>query len=266
MSLDFKNCRIVVPKSTPPGTSYSLCIALANTIDKKFVVTDDVKNDDVVILGGSFFRTEFSEYVKNQSINFLCVEKGYLNWGKKNKFRITPNYDQTLFVKEGYDDKQFKKLMRTIKPWQHGDNIIIVCPSEDVTQYYYKTTVDRWLEKIINELKVYTNKNIIIRKKSSKKERKIDLFVKALNDCHCVITMHSMAAAEALCEGVPVFYLSKGTFTEFSSDDLKKINEPFYTKNREKLFNCLSYLQFSTEEIKSGVAWENTKKYFSINY
>lgn len=259
--------RIVVPESFPEGLSKSICHILAKSIDETFVITDDICKNDLLIIGGAGGRLSgWVDYAEKNSICFLCVEKGYLNWKKPTRYRITPNNNQTTMIKKGFDDLRFKELGRSIKPWKYGEDILIVCPSEKViSDYCADLSVDEWVDKTVSMISKISDRKIIVRQKPSKKERNRSSFVKSLENCHCIVTIHSMAAAESLCEGVPVFCLSEGAFSNFSSSDLTKIETPFYPDNRGDLLNCLSYLQFTQPEIASGKAWLRVKEYF-YNY
>lgn len=263
MDLDYS--RIVIPESFPDGNSKSICHSLAGSIHPGYSVTDEVNGDDLLIIGGAGGRlTGWINFAKQNNINFLCVEKGYLNWKKPVRYRITPNNNQTTLIKKGLDDSRFREFSRKIKSWNTGEHILIVCPSEKIiNEFFDNLTLDEWIKNTIIEIKKYSSKNIIVRKKPSKKERNILPFTTSLTNCHCVVTFHSMAAAEALCEGIPVFNLSNGAFNDYTLADLSLIETPLYPNDRQDLFNCLAYLQFTQAEIADGMAWSVVKNYFS---
>ena len=115
------------------------------------------------------------------------------------------------------------------------------------------------------QIKKYTNRPIKIRKKMPKKARGSRGFCDSLENIYCVVSLHTMAMTEALREGCPVISLVPGCLKDYSVNSIDKINNLYYPENRQYLFNCLTNLQFNSDELISGFAWNTISKYYGIN-
>jgi len=84
----------------------------------------------------------------------------------------------------------------------------LVCPSSDGVNAYLDQP--NWTTETIEQIKRYTDRPIKIRNKprgrgtSGPSEAKVPLS-EDLKDAWCLVTSCSIAAVEAMCEGVPVF-------------------------------------------------------------
>ncbi len=128
-----------------------------------------------------------------------------------------------------------------------------------------KQNVDQWIESTTQEIKKYTNRPIKVRKKMPKKARGSRGFCDSLENIYCVVSLHTMAMTEALREGCPVISLVSGCLKDYSVNSIDKINNLYYPENRQYLFNCLTNLQFNSDELISGFAWNTISKYYGIN-
>ena len=68
--------------------------------------------------------------------------------------------------------------------------------------------LDAWIDRTVKELKNYTDREIIIRRKPSRTDRiSTNTIQDALaDDVHCLVTYNSIAACEAPMEGKPHWY------------------------------------------------------------
>ena len=98
-----------------------------------------------------------------------------------------------------------------------------------------------------------------------KKARGSRGFCNSLENIYCVVSLHTMAMTEALREGCPVISLVPGCVKDYSVNSIDKINNLYYPENRQYLFNCLTNLQFNSDELISGVAWDTMSKYYGIS-
>lgn len=140
-------------------------------------------------------------------------------------------------------------------------NKILLCPPSEKVMNIYNFTVEKWLAKTIEEIKKYSNREIIIRVKNKDRASRIvidPITVAFNNDIHCVITYNSIAALEAVMYGLPAFTLGANAFQSLCNTDLSNIENP-YTPDEEvvkKILRHLSYCQFTETEFQDGSAWK----------
>ena len=74
------------------------------------------------------------------------------------------------------------------------------------------------------------------------------------------------AVTEVLREGIPVISMHPGVLKNFSSNTISQINNLYYPSDveRAKLFNCLTNIQFTNQELVDGEALETMCDYYNI--
>jgi hypothetical protein len=265
--------RIVLPKRLDDGTSKRTCQQLAHSVSKTsnipIVVDEEQFNkDDLVVLGGvggHDIEARYHERLQQENIDYLNVEKGYCNWWKPKYWRVSFNENQVTKIKGEWTNFRFTQFEMKIKPWQMGDQVYIVAPSQSgLSVYGIKQSVDQWIEHTTAEIKQHTDRPIIVRKKMNKKSRGSRGFCDSLKNIYCVVSLHTMATTEALREGCPIISLVPGCLSEYSVDSIAKINNLYYPEDRQYLFNCLTNIQFTSDELISGMAWDTMSKYYNL--
>lgn len=198
-------------------------------------------------------------------MNYFFIDRGYLFGEKKHWLRICYNSLQLEQFKKIKDYSIPKKLL--IKPWNHarGDKIII-CPPSKKTGSFYNFDPEEWTENVSNEIKKYSDKNIIIRKKP---EIKTDRYFgenslkNALKNAHCIVVFNSNAATEAIIEGIPAVVLGPAASRFISETKISNI-ENLQFPDRENWIKNLMRNQFTKDEIGTGYALKTLKEFYEI--
>lgn len=89
-------------------------------------------------------------------------------------------------------------------------------------------------------------------------------FPQLLRDCHLLVTHGSNAAIEALAAGVPVFVMSEESPAfELAERRWEHISNPHFPDEAElnQTLANLAWCQFTLDEIASGLAWANLRKW-----
>lgn len=148
---------------------------------------------------------------------------------------------------------------------KEGNNILLVTPSEKPCKFY-GIDLDKWLNETIDEIKKYTNRKIIIRKKPELRiQRTLDytIYDQLDEDIFSVVTYNSIAATEAVAYGIPAFTLAPNAASSMCLNDLSKIETPYYPDYElvHKWCCYLSYGQFNNTELIDGTAWRIFNEY-----
>lgn len=176
--------------------------------------------------------------------------RSHFNEPGKEYWRICKNKLQINEFSD-FDDLRFKQFNLDVYDWNEKGEHIVILPSNYLVELYYNEL--NWTNRVLNELKRYTDRKIIIRKKGNSKSliHKKPLY-EDIKDAHAVITLTSIAGIEAARLGIPVFCHEKSAAAPIGLQNLSRIECPIYP-DRTKWLNTLSYSVFTIEEIKAGL-------------
>jgi len=213
------------------------------------------------------------EACDRQGRSYYYIDTGYIGNMQKRKdwHRIVINGMQHSTPNFNCPSDRFDRIAE-YKPYlnfpgwkKSGSAILLVTPSEKPCKFY-GIDRDTWVTKTIKEIKQYTDRPIIIRDKSIRRERvgqgsiynQLDT-----DDIFAVVTYNSIAATEAIGYGVPCFTLAPNAADYFCEKDLSKIENPKYeiTELVEKWQHWLAYCQYLPIEMKDGTAMQLIKEY-----
>ena len=102
-------------------------------------------------------------------------------------------------------------------------------------------------------------RQIEIRLKPKRNERIADknILYAFRDNVYCVVTYNSIAATEALLNGIPAIALGNNAASVLCNSKLSDINN-LYTYDEEQMLAYaahLSYCQFTRREMQDGTAW-----------
>ena len=241
------------------------------SINKDTFNTDE--KTPVIFRGMS--KSPFIKECVKSNIDFYYIDTGYFPQKHKQWHRLSKNNFQVLNHLSSEQISQrtninlvkvkFFKIMKesfdTFKPKKQksGSKILIAPPTSKVFKHYdYK--VSQWLSEIIEKIKKFTDKEIIIRQKPKSRKVRIneDKFLDQLkkDDIHCVVTFSSIISIEALLNGYPVLTLGPNAASYLSESKIENIDNPYFPdedKIREHMF-YLSACQFEKGDFFSGYA------------
>jgi hypothetical protein len=185
--------------------------------------------------------------------------------GQKHWHRIVKNNVQHVGNLINRPDDRWKKLQEyfptlTWTGWKKsGKNILLVAPSAKPCKFY-GIKVETWINDTVEQLRKYTDREIIIRHKTATRNERstTNTIYDAMNsDVFAVVTYNSIAASEAVAYGIPAFTLAPNAAHIVSCNDLSLIETPYYPDPELVYRWCchLSYGQFNSEDMISGLAW-----------
>ena len=213
------------------------------------------------------------EACEKQKREYLYIDTGYIGNMQKRKdwHRVVSSGMQHTNINWEMPDDRFVGISNT-KPylrfpgWKKGGrSILVVTPSEKPCKFY-GINRDEFVEQTITELKKHTDRKIVVRDKTIRRDRvgggsiynQLDE-----DDIFAVVTYNSIAATEAIGYGIPCFTLAPNAADFFCEKDLSKIETPKYAEPTRvhKWQHWLAYCQYKPYEMKDGTAIKLIRSY-----
>ena len=245
--------------------------AFAQTLKVNFVNSyRDLKEntDKLPVIFRSMAQRKLVSLCEAQGRDYYYIDTGYIGNDSllsKRWYRVVKNNMQHACVNYNMPSTRFNNLTDSqpylrFNGWKkQGKNILIVTPSEKPCKFY-NIDKGKWLSDTIDTLKKYSDRNIIIREKEPRKNRMSRPLRVQLqqDDIYAVVTYNSIAAVEAICEGVPAFTSVHTVANDLCEKDLTKIESPLYEDNEkvEKWQHWLAYCQYKFGELQNGRAYK----------
>lgn len=249
---------------------------LATPVDARFINTyKNLRNEDYSdpVIFRSMAQRKTVALCETQGRDYYYIDTGYIgNLDKrKNWHRVVKNGMQHSKVNYDLSNDRFK-FIATDKPYlpfakwkKFGGPILIVTPSEKPCSFY-GINRDEWVTNTVAQLKLYTDRPIIIRDKGLRRERigGNSIYQQFEQDkIYAVVTYNSIAATEAIGFGIPAFTAAPGAADAFCLKDLSKIESPLYADVMQ--VRCwqhwLAYCQYTPREMLDGTVFKLIKEY-----
>lgn len=207
---------------------------------------------------------------KRHGLDYWYIDTGYIGNNKlKTWARISKNSFQVTIPIQPRSDDRLKKLNLDRTLYNRGNKIMVIPIDTKVAQAYDLPDPDTWLHQIIDTIKKYTDREIVVRHRPTSREtrRTVDTFIQALQqDINAVVIWTSNCGVEAAQHGIPVVSLGPGACTSISGkiEQIDHLPTVEFELN-EAWMRWLSYNQFSQPEIESGLAWQILQENYASN-
>jgi hypothetical protein len=203
---------------------------------------------DSIVWGLIRGADEIMSKTKENKCDFFQIDNAY--FGRNIYYRVTLNALQFSRIPPSVINNRYElilnQLNKPILPWKVRRNgPIIICPSSEFLYSFFGTTLEDWINSVIDELKKFTDRKIVIRYKEMIPKDDID---DEISDAWCVITHMSAAALDALRLGIPVVVTGECAASPLSSN-FEEIERPRFFDGRNELFSLLACGQFTPEEM-----------------
>lgn len=201
---------------------------------------------------------------------FVTVDNGYFRpWKEGGYLRATTNAIQWIASRPGsglgrdYDcavegKVRYDALDQEVKPWRTEDNggpILVVLQSP---MWYADMRVQPgWLEWVTSQVRLYTDREIIVREKpilkGSKPQPPLE---EQLEQVSTVIGFTSMVLLKAAMRGVPIIALGYCAVSPFAGPTIHSLFRP-WNRERESVLHALAANQWTVPEFASGKMWRD---------
>jgi hypothetical protein len=201
----------------------------------------------------------------------------YSRYSMDGVFPTTGNY-----FWDNPDSQRWQQISRdlniTLKDWRTSGQHILICTQRNGGWSMKGLDVSQWLEKIVDEIKLYSDRPIVVRGHPGDKEAKKYLKSKPerytisnnenilddFKNAWAVITYNSTPGVAASIEGIPAFVTDPSPQTSqaypVANYDLRRIENPEF-KERQDWIERLSMCHWHFGELTNGSAWMHIKKY-----
>ena len=213
------------------------------------------------------------EKAKRENRQVIVLEVGGINRGTTWKVGLNGINRDAYFGRLHNNSSRADALGLFLKPWKDNKNgpIIIACQHSMSQQWRHQKKPASWVFDTINEIRKYTDKQIIIRPhprcrvdgieyefKNVKIQYPIripnsyDDFDFEIDDVYAVVNWSSNPATKAIMEGIPAFVGPSSLAYDVGNINLKDISNP-KKPDRQQWLNDLAYTEWTVEEISKGI-------------
>lgn len=237
---------------TGRATSHHIGLAFAQGCGAPNIYDDAVVRSRPIALFGGVYQWPVIQAAREDGRDWYYADHAY--FGRYRYYRIT----RSAFQHDGAgtaDSARFLRFNLPIRDWRKEGRHILICPPDRNFAALMGIDGQAWLDGVLDQLSVRTDRPIRIRDRHAKTP-----FHSDLANAWAVVTFMSNAAVEAVIAGFPVFCLGECAARAMGSADLDLIESPLYPEGREQWAANLAANQWTLEEIASGMAWETLRR------
>lgn len=238
--------------------------------------TEVTENEDISVIWSVLWKgrmrpnKDIYHYCIQNNKKILIIEVGNL---KRNvTWRLSFNHVNASGVfanKFDLDPDRPKKLGIHLYDYnfKRRDEILVCTQLPESLQWHSMPATNRWLEKICDEIRTYSDRKIIVRPhpRSYFRERSLkynlqmpNKIVKSYDDFdidfnyHCVINHNSGPTIQAIIKGTPI--ICDDSSLAFGVSNKFKDIENLQFHDREDWFLSLCHTEWTVDELRSGEA------------
>jgi hypothetical protein len=232
---------------------------------------------------------------KTNNKRSLIVDSNlFLYSNKENPFHYLRYSFDGVFPTTGFyfdteiDPSRWQKISRnlnlSLKDYRSQGEHILICLQRNGGWSMAGLDVQDWAVKIINTLRQYTDRPIVIRAHPGDKSSREYLdprspkckikFSKAvrlstnvnlvddLKNCWAAVNYNSSPVVGAAIEGIPIFVMdpANSQCAEIANTDLAQIENPNMVE-RQPWVERISMFHWNFDELKSGESWNHIRKF-----
>jgi hypothetical protein len=179
--------------------------------------------------------------------------------------------------KKNHNQQRFDQLGLKLSPWstKKDGNIVICCQHSLSQQWSTMPRIDLWLETTVNEIRKFSDRNIVVRPHPRQAIPNVEKFLKipkirietpkklagtyddfdfdqTLASAYCVVNWSSNPAIQAVIKGIPVVTGPESLAYPVSQKLLKNIENLEFVE-RQQWANDFVYTEWTVDEIGQGL-------------
>jgi hypothetical protein len=259
------------------GNGRSIYQDFINTIPNVQLV-DRVEDCDVLVIWSVLWRGAMANFkplynkAKELGKPIIIFEVGMLQRNITWKISVDATTLEGLYwPKELWQSDRVHRMLSHINTVTPGDTICICGQNAHSANWLKDKTVDTWVEEAVDTVKQYTDRPIEIRPhpryelnipkykslivKSKYTQMDDTDFVAKLKNYWAVINVNSYPGQQARLYGINAVVDKSSLASPVSHTDISMIENRLEYPHMDWL-NFVAHTEFTTHEIKSGLAWE----------
>jgi len=209
----------------------------------------------------------------------IVLEVGGINRGTTWRVGLNGINRDAYFGPKDNTSERAETLGLHLRPWRENGNYILICGQHDKSlQWKSMPRMSTWVMDTIDEIKKYTDMDIVFRphprcrleaiehqyKNVYRQEPKkitntYDDFDISFRECHAVICWSSNPGPQAVMNGVPIFTGPSSIAYEVANHSLDTIVNPLRPQRRQWL-NDYAHTEYTVEEIAAGIPLNHLTK------
>ena len=256
-------------------------------------IINNIKQANAVVIFGGFpkffnfkryteisFRSEIAHYAKKYGKKLLIIDTAFISDNMKFvSLGFSGIKNQGIYYNKNSPADRFEKLNAPLFPVSDNLNTankILVFGQNKRGVSCQGIDTHKWHIETIKQLHNLTNKAIIFRRhpreKYTQPKKDFPSYVKFstdtldndLKNTYAAISYSSNALCHSLRLGIHTFSLGENAITyDITNNDINKITTPIIYPEKEirQFFYNLAYAEWSLDELKNGVAWQNFRQF-----
>lgn len=183
--------------------------------------------------------------------DWYYVDNSYFDVARGVQWRVSKNAQQCDGV-EGFTAGRWERLGLEVAPWRKSGRHILIAHQSPF--WYVRHGLEGWAAEMEVVVREFTDRPIRHRGKPGQVAEAPVPLERDFEDCWLVVAHSSAVMVEALLRGIPVVATGDCALDPMSTA-INEIETPFYPDDRERFFAVLASNQWTTDEIRAGVAW-----------
>ena len=234
--------------------SKTICAAFAPGCNGRVVPAVTLLDGDVACYGILRGTHEILVQAQKENRDWYYIDLGYIGRSDHYHLKFDGYYrvSKKAYQCQGlgdYSSERWENLGISLQPWRRGGSHVLICPMSYNFSIHRGLDAKKWLNDTIAEVSRYTDRNILVKPKSS--DMTLD---EALMDCHAMIGYDTNAMVDAIIAGIPCFNLGPSAVAPVALQDLKQIESPVYPDRRQWAYNIAAN-QWTLNEFRNGTCW-----------
>lgn len=219
--------------------------------------TDFQRGDVVVMWNRRPSQAHIAKLAEHRGAHLVIVENGYAGCDANGRklYAMALNHHSGVGRTPSCEmfPNRWKQQNLTLSPWREDGRDILVLPQRGIGEAGVTMPRD-WTQGVCKELKKRTRRLVRVRKHPGN-SKDVKPLEEDLQNVWACVTWGSGAAVKSILYGVPVFHALKGWIGAPAAQHLSHDLEKPFCRSRIPFVRCLSWAQWSRDEIASGMAF-----------
>lgn len=204
-------------------------------------------------------------HTKHNRGPLLVLERGFVRRDEYYSLGWNGINGRADFCNDGMPGDRWDKLGVELQPWNRNGHYALVCAQVPWDVTVQDTNHIGWCQRVTKELK---NRGYQTKFRPHPLARDVDYGLEGSTDdlatdlagAQFVVTWNSNSAVDATVAGVMALAMNEGSMVWNMMPNTLEGSLTELDQRRERWANNIAYAQWTTDELKSGEAWEHLSR------